>query len=118
MPLDLNNRLHRLQRADVKTKKRYLVFGSALAMILVVLLWLFYLSLTLPRVASEETVAAVPEKTESQSFFKVISRGALNLKDDFVSQFTNFSKNLTESIQSFVGRFKETKTFTIEPGNN
>jgi len=109
-------RLRRLQRSDTKTKKRYLVLGSTLAMIFVVGLWFFYLNLTLPKVPGEGAAAAAPREVNANpSFLRVIGRGALNLKDDFVSRFNNFKQSLTESIQSLTNLFKEKKTFTIEP---
>jgi len=110
------DRLHRVQRADVRTKKRYLIFSSAAAMILVVLLWFFYLSLTLPKVASTSPEDALPAQVEeSDSFFRVLGRGAKNLKDSLVKEFENFKTGVSQSVSSFVGRFKETKEFTIEP---
>ena len=113
---DARDRLRRVQRADAKTKKRYLIFGSAAAMILVVLLWFFYLSLTLPKVASTSPEAALPAQVEeSDSFFQVLGRGARNLKDSLVREFENFKTGVSQSVSSFVGRFKEAKEFTIEP---
>ncbi len=110
------DRLRRLQRADAKTKKRYLVFGSAAAMILVVLLWFFYLSLTLPKVASTAPETAPPAETRgSNSFFQVLGRGARNFKDSLVKEFGSFKESVGGSVSSLISRLKETKNFTIEP---
>ncbi|HXF44113.1 MAG TPA: hypothetical protein VNK70_01480 [Candidatus Paceibacterota bacterium] len=124
MSIDLNRiykdgmeRLHRLQRADNKTKKRYLIAWSALAMVMVIVSWVLYLGFTLPSLAPAAPEAAVPAsaEAESESFFSVIGRGALNLKNALFSEFTELKENIASGVGSIIARFRENKEFTIEP---
>lgn len=101
-------RLKKIQRADEKTKKRYLVILSFLAMIVVVGLWFAYLQATLPQpaptaVGAPTEVGAAQEN--ENSFFKTIGRGAKNIINNLENQFSELKD-----------KFSRVKEFSIEGG--
>jgi hypothetical protein len=102
--------LRKIQRTDLKTKKRYLAVLSSLAMIVIVGLWFFYLNLTLPEPSVEEieevrnNAVAIKEE-KGNSFFRTIGQGAKNIFEDLKNQLMKFKENL--------GQVKE---FTLEGG--
>lgn len=67
--------VRKLQREDEALKRRWLVLGTVVAMVVVVVLWVGYLRLTLPSVATtgagEEVAAAYGE----ESLFSTLKRG-------------------------------------------
>ncbi|MBI4034227.1 MAG: hypothetical protein HY378_01625 [Candidatus Brennerbacteria bacterium] len=97
--------LKKVQRADEKTKRRYLILMSSLTMVVVIGLWFFYLTLTLPEppASHEAPVGAVVREENEDSFFRTIGRGAENIFEGLKNQF----KGLKES-------FTRVNEFTIE----
>lgn len=120
MPLDLektivktNQRLKKIQRGDEKTKKFYLIIFSAVAILLVVGLWLFYLNLNLPKLAETKKSVAGAEEN-GNSFFKTFSRGFIGLKDDFLNQLTKFKDVIDKGLESFKNQIGQSNEISIE----
>lgn len=116
---DIRARLRRLQRTDDKTKKRYLVVSSTIAMILVIGLWFVYLNLSLPRVDSAESVVTNvgvldQDENNNESFIKVFGRGLVNVKEGFSEQFIRFRDSLTEGFIFFNGQIRRAKEFSFQ----
>ena len=97
--------LKKIQRADDRTKRRYLVILSFLAMIIVLGFWLFYLQITLPQPARDTAVAAAEPAENGNGFFKTIGRGAENIINNLKNQFTELKNN-----------FNQVKEFSVEGG--
>ncbi len=108
-------RLRRIQRADKKTKKRYLIGFSFIAMILVIGLWFFYLNLTLPKPQrSEVTFSPAVENKGSDSFFKTLGQGFKNIGQDLKQQFMKFKEEIVQGFDFVSKEIKRTKEFTLE----
>lgn len=116
---DIRARLRKLQRTDDKTKKRYLVVASTIAMILVIGLWFVYLNLSLPRVDRAESVVTdigvlSQDGNSNESFIKVLGRGFVNVKEGFSKQFIQFRDSLTESFIFFNDQTRRVKEFSFQ----
>ena len=116
---DIRARLRRLQRTDDKTKKRYLVVSSTIAMILVIGSWFVYLNLSLPRVDNAESVVTNvgvldQDENNNESFIKVFGRGLVNVKEGFSEQFIRFRDSLTEGFIFFNGQIRRAKEFSFQ----
>ncbi|MCP6720138.1 MAG: hypothetical protein KJI72_02300 [Patescibacteria group bacterium] len=116
---DARSRLRKLQRADDRTKKRYLVVASAATMTLVIGLWFVYLNLSLPRVNEAESVVTgvgvlnQDEETE-ESFIKVLGRGFVNVGQGFNKQFVRFRDSLAEGLVFLNNRIGKVKEFSFQ----
>jgi len=86
----MDNFLHKIRKADYRTKQKWLVAGTALAMLLVVALWIVYMSAVVPglarnaeRTESFESSASKPapgpaenvEEMEGAGFVETFVRG-------------------------------------------
>lgn len=108
--------LRKIQRADDRTKKQYLVIFSSLAMILVVGLWFFYLSISLPQppdTASKE-VPDIVAKKENNSFFKIFSRGLQKIAGDLKEQFIKIRDGLVQAFVILNREASRVNEFTLE----
>lgn len=104
-----------LQRGPDERKKRWLIVSSAIAMLLVLLLWLAYLNLTLPRLSATQVAVSSstpPEETGSQkeSFLQTFGRG-------LSVTFGNIANGLTGIKNTLVGYFEELKN-QMQKSNN
>lgn len=95
-----------LQAANDKTKQRWVIGASAVAMFFVVLLWLVYLTLTLPslpnsEIADDSTSAAVSTETAAPAeptFFSTFSRGISILVKQTEAGLASFAGRMAESV--------------------
>lgn len=67
--------LKKIQEADHATKKQVLFIASALAMLLVVLIWLLYFNNFVASTAAEISPLAAEERQEDNSFWGTMHRG-------------------------------------------
>lgn len=117
--LDIRARLRKLQRTDDKTKKRYLVVASTIAMILIIGLWFVYLNLSLPRVDNTESVVTnvdvlSRDESNNKSFIKVLGLGLVNIKERFSRQFVRFRNSFTEGFIFFNDQIRRVKEFSFQ----
>jgi len=110
--------IKKLQRAPDNVKKRWLIGGSAVFMILILGLWLVYVNKTLPPLAVIENPAqtsfSVP-KTSSYGFFKILKLGIQNIFNNFKNQWQSFRNTLNQYWNSFKSVFQKTNNFSIQP---
>lgn len=81
----LRKKIRELQRADLKTKRRWLFVTSAISMVCVVGLWILYLNLTLPRFGAPqaEATSTQAEASQGESFTDTFVRGFENIRNQF-----------------------------------
>ncbi len=115
--------IKRLQRADDKTKRRYLYGVSAVLMIVVVFLWLVYLNMTLPQAAPEVATATssattsfpgASGETKTGSFFGTLGRGFGIVWQDLGSGFQNIGNVIGGAWQDFQNQIQRTNTLQLE----
>jgi len=101
-----HNRVKKLQQSDEGTKKRWLVGGSATMMIFIIVLWVFYLNLTLPRLndsgsANIESVRSIgtADVGNKESVVDVFVRG--------VKEVAGLTEELWLSVKSKVIKGRE-----------
>ncbi|MEK7634670.1 MAG: hypothetical protein AAB396_02210 [Patescibacteria group bacterium] len=71
----LKNKLKQIQESDEATKKKWLIIMTAVAMIIVISLWLVYINYSIKSV-NDEAVAIKTEKLESETdFLEVFKKG-------------------------------------------
>lgn len=110
MPKALS-KIKKLQRADDATKKRWLFGATAISMIFVITLWIFYLNMTLPNVNKEVKNAEVDKENLGETFkngFRAISGDFQGKFDELKSQFNNYFDSLKSEVL-------ENNEFLIEP---
>lgn len=123
-----NNRVHnyilRIRNSDERTKRRFVAIASTISMLIVVLLWVVYLNLTLPTLATPKDAtqattqdSAISDATApvDDSFFGVIARGARTIGGNIVRQFTSIKESAIGEF-SKLGEFATKKNeMTITP---
>lgn len=88
--------IRNLQRSSNEHKRRWLIGASAISMGIVIVLWLFYLSATLPGLpraapAQEQSTARV----EKSSFFQTLGRGFGVLAEKTGRQWLTLTNNIS-----------------------
>ncbi|MBI5733203.1 hypothetical protein HY967_04645 [Candidatus Jorgensenbacteria bacterium] len=102
-----------LQRAPEDRKKRWLIAASGTLMVAILMLWVTYVNVTLPRItpqANEER-----EDIQKESFWATLSRGFTQIKKDLGADMTKLKDELTHSLGSLNKQTKETNDFAIKP---
>lgn len=102
----IGDKIKRIQRSDKSTKRKWLVGGSVILMIFIVFMWIGYLNLTLPQVASDSELEEnqEPVAEESSSFFESVSTGASIL----YTKVEKGARNITDKVQE---TFKKKREF-------
>lgn len=113
LPTTIRNFILKIRRSDETIKRRWVYLVSGIGILLVLLLWVGYLNLIIPKLSPpSETATAVtntaPEqKEESGSFFGVLGRGFKKIGSDLGAGFSSigdsFSKTYENAKQSFGG---------------
>jgi len=110
-----------LQRANDAVKKRWLIGCSALAMALVLGLWMAYVNLTIRPVAFSDapgglSVFVVPqEKNGGGGFLSTLGRGFQNLGNDISGQWQKTQEKISPLIDT-LNKATAGNEYTIEPG--
>ncbi len=94
----IKNWLIIIQNSDEKTKRRYLVVASAVAMIFIIGLWLIYLKSTIQN-ANQETAGQTP----NTQFWQIFKNG-LNITGSSIKQ----------NIQDTISKIFKGETITIQ----
>lgn len=100
----IQNYILRIRNSDERAKRRFVAIASTISMLIVVLLWVVYLNLTLPTLATpkDATQTTGQESTGSgavavtpvdDSFFGVITRGARVIGGNITRQFTSITES-------------------------
>lgn len=105
--------VRKLQRADDKTKKRFLVWSSIASVLLIVSLWLIYLNLTMPSLGevNTERKTAISEKV---GFFDTLARGFENIRGDFEERFSGLKTDLYENLSRLKEQIERKNEFSYE----
>lgn len=100
--------IKKIRAADEKTKKRWVIIASGFAMILIIFLWVIYISATLPRTSVEINTQQLVEvkkieNNNGNSIVSSISEGIkITTKNIFASLYsvgTTFKEGLKKAFQ-------------------
>ncbi len=95
-----------LRTADNATKKNWIIGASAVSMVFVILLWLVYLTLTLPSLPSDtntetgQTAAATETAPSEPTFFSTFSRGISVLIHQSEAGLAAFASKIAENVET------------------
>ncbi len=96
-------------------KKIWLIVISSISMIIILVIWVAYLSSTLPKIATGDDNNNSEESQQTNSFFTVFSRGLSVISGDinakmlgFNDEAENFSKFI-ESGKNSIGEYLKNK---------
>ncbi len=119
-----------LQRADLKTRKRWLIGLSGVSMIFVVILWVVYLNVTFPSYNSndiagtatstqQETAEAAPQQetvpqTSGTSFFDTLGRGLRILGGEITNGFRTLGVSVVELWNTTTDTFSKTNSYDFK----
>ncbi|MBI2888802.1 MAG: hypothetical protein HYY10_02675 [Candidatus Liptonbacteria bacterium] len=95
--------LNRIQGADAATKRRVLIISSAVAMVVVLYIWLAYFNNLLVD-AGENTGLASGQEQQQASFWQTMQRGSAILYE-----------NVTGAIGRFGEMFKGSREYIVKP---
>lgn len=109
----LKSFIKELQCSSVKTKKRWLIGTTAILMLILLVLWVVYLSFSLPRVV-EPDEAESAKNVEIDSFFKVFTRGIRVIYGDIKSGVSEIGSSFQDLWSKIIGGFKKTREIQLE----
>ncbi len=117
-------RLRRLQRADLAVRRRWLVGLSSGAFVVIILLWIFYLHLTLPSAStgtdaglasSSTSQDTAPQASTGDSFFGTLGRGAQEIWGKIATGIANLSGSVRGAFSSFRSTLSTPNSFSVMP---
>ena len=94
----LNKFIGKIQNSDEATKKRWLIVSSAIAMVLVISLWLVYINWTIKSVGDN-----IEKQNLEPGFWQIFKTG-LNM----------ISESIWNGIKNIVSKITGERTITIE----
>lgn len=109
-----------VQRAGDATKKRWLIIFSGAGMLIVIVLWIAYLNVTLPRTAvmpnatSAAPIAPIMPEENNPSFFKILGLGWKTVRQNIESGVDSLSESLGGSWLKFKERVNRTNDLNLE----
>ncbi len=113
--------IRNIQRSDDRTKKKWLVIFSGLGMIFIVVLWVFYLNVTLPQIApiqeGTSTEAVVPTPSDNvpgNSFLDTFARGWTVVWDGLKNNFNGIQNSVSENWDNFRSELGRTNNLNFE----
>ena len=104
-----------LQRSGDGRKKRWLIFGTTLIMLIVVATWIYYLNLTLPN--SNKKLAATDKDasdSKEESFGEVLKRCVQTIKKDATEKFAEIKSRADLGFETIKNQLEQTNEFSIE----
>lgn len=110
-----------VQRSDNRVKKRWLVFFSGIAMILVIALWITYLNITLPQSTGIPTgtsteILAQPtiQKDDGKTFFKTLGLGWNIVWDDIEQNINGIGNTVGNGWTKFKEQLNRTNEMNLQ----
>ena len=94
--------IRKLQNSDEGTKKRWLVGGSTVAMVVLVASWALYLNVSLPQLSTAGSVEGIEiekEATNNEPVSEVLVRG--------IEEILEKGKNAWASIEGAINKGRE-----------
>ena len=110
--------LRRVRRSNDREKKRWMIFFSAIGMIVVVVLWMTYLNITLPRSSADEMSASPKEIGISPSFFNTLGTGWDSVWKSIKNNANSIGGNLESQWLNLVEQAKRTNDVNLEKPSN
>ncbi len=129
--------ISRIQKKDDKTRKKYLYLSSSVSMLIIVALWVAYLSTSVPLVqtagdasstaqaSTSEPVTpnyAVPDKAANNqnSFFDTLGKGLSNISNSTIDGLGNVAGQIKDlAVNAWAGlenNLKKTNDFSVQKG--
>ena len=106
-------KIQRIQRSDDITKKRWQIVLTSITMIVVILLWLGYVSVTIPRLEGAPESDS-REENMKESFFTVFGRGLTIISGNVKDQLKKAGASVQGAMGSFEAQIKQGNEYTIE----
>jgi methyl-accepting chemotaxis protein len=104
---EVNRKMREIRRSDRRTRRNWLVGSTAVAMIIIIALWVGYLNVTVSKIARngdvKEEIPVEEKGTDENSVFSVFSRG---FKETARSASEIFGK-LTDKVSEIFSGAKE-----------
>ena len=107
----VQKKIKQIQRADPKIKKRWLFGLSGFSMIIVLVLWLGYLNLSLPKITSSESEKEIKK---GESFFSVLGRGFLIIGANVKNQISQIKKETGKAADLLKSQLQKANEFSVE----
>ncbi len=111
-----------LQEADEARKKRWVIGASAVAMLIIILLWLMYLSLTLPVVdtgttaeaTSTDSVALEEAPPAPSSIFDTFGRGISIVVQNAEAGLAAFAGRMADNVHAITKRMNRSNVIEVK----
>ncbi|MGC9602862.1 MAG: hypothetical protein ABSF47_00070 [Minisyncoccia bacterium] len=114
-----NQFIRNVQRSDDRTKKRWLTIFSGTGMLIVIVLWVAYLNVTLPRTSTVPdvtstavTAPAAPE--EGTTFFKTLGLGWENVWSNARNGVQSIWDSVSQSWTKVSEQINRTNNLNLE----
>jgi len=105
--------IKKLQRAPDGAKKIYVAGASALTVILVIIIWVYFLKTTLPNI-NPPVPEAAENQTREESFWTVFGRGFTKIINDVGQKFSETKIQLGQSLEELQAQLQKTNEITVE----
>lgn len=111
--------IRNIQRSDDKTKKRWLMIFSGTGMLIIIVLWVSYLNVTLPRTSTipdvTSTVVAAPAASEEgMTFFKTLGLGWENVWNNVQNGAQSIWSSISQSWTNVSQEINRTNDLNLE----
>jgi len=102
-------KIRRIQRASDTVKRRWQIALTTISMILIILLWLGYVSVTIPKIEG-----TTPDEDTTESFFSVFGRGFTIISGNAKEKLKDAGASVQGAVGSFQAQIKQGNKYTIE----
>lgn len=106
----LDKKIRNLRRAEDGVKKRWIIFLTAISMVVIVSIWVLYLNYSLPEINKEQNAA----KQEKNSAIAVFNQGFRTISADFQSKFEEIKNQIGSQTAYLQNQVEKTNEFSVE----
>lgn len=107
--------LKSVQRAPEAKRRRWLTITSAVTMVFILLTWVLYLNLTLPRLEEVTATSSAPAASASgDGFWETFGRGLSQVGGEVSARWNELKTKVGEATEQLKGALERPNEFSLE----
>lgn len=115
-----------IRRSNEETRRRWFFGSTAVAMLVIFLLWAAYLNISIPSVQGPAVASSTIPTTfkpdtanepAKPSFFETLGKGFAIVGNDLKQKYDSFSESVTNTLQSLKSRLEKKNDISIQGAN-
>ncbi len=120
----ITRKIRKIRRSDQKTKRNWLILSTAVATILIIGLWVWYINFTVSGIsginkeANDSEVGNIESEPNKSGVINIFVRGFVVIKDAVAQRFKGMFTEVNSLIKRTKDSFNNVKEYTPEASSS